>query len=97
MYGREIFFSLLRTNLPNSQTQNVVVAKLATVLQNVMVTERSRSPPHSANHDIFSDISDDDDDVPVQKLENDPPGELPTSMRPYLAMIRSGIMRRPMR
>ena len=50
IYGSEIFFSVLRTNLPNNQTQKVVVAKLATVLQNVMVTDKLRSPPHSAKN-----------------------------------------------
>ena len=49
-YGSEKFFSELRTNLPKSQTQKVVVAKLATVLQNVIVTDRSRSPPHRAEN-----------------------------------------------
>ena len=49
-YGSEIFLSVFRTNLPNNQTQKVVVAKLATVLQNVIVTDKLRSPPHNAEN-----------------------------------------------
>ena len=30
-------------------------------------------------------------------MENDPPGELPMRMRPYLAMVLSGMSARPMR
>ena len=49
------FSSDWRKNRPKSQTQNVVVAKLTTVLQKVQVTDRSRSPPHRANKEKISD------------------------------------------
>ena len=79
------FSSDRRTNLPKSQIQNVVVAKLATVLQKVQVTDRSRSPPQSARNNQ-KDRCPAYHPPPVQKLENDPPGELPTTMSPYLAI-----------
>ena len=54
-YGKPMLVSETRTNVPNNQIQKVVQAKLATLLQNVMVTDRFTSPFHMA--EIESDLS----------------------------------------
>ena len=52
--------------LPSNQAHNDVIPKLATVLTNVIVTDRFTSPPNRA----------------VQKFDAAPPGHDPSNIKP---------------